>query len=389
VASRLFAVRWLLSFGLLLFCSQTAARSDAVSHKVRLAGSAGTLTVKGLILHYEEADNPLSSEDFPCRYFLDHATVESLKIGKGVLQLETPFAIDSFVPDGEGLNAGALLQIIKNACDTNYAEEKKVELRDGLLAALRAADEPDPFASIRGDFDLSAPDSHQWKTSFQVPGAEKCGLLKAPPATGSVPVWTLACAFRADADGYEGMVKSVQSALSLPYQPDERAVNMNQVFFADPAKPARRVFVAKINDDTIRIAVVAVPPTAAPAGFNSALFPASPTAPPAELTISQEIEAVRNGKYTPLPPIQSTGAAASPNGVGVFEVKNDTPYTLTALFSGPIERRVDVAPRGSLSIYLPAGSYKLVGQVNSPNVLPSYGEHVFDARSAGIEFYIQ
>jgi hypothetical protein len=75
--------------------------------------------------------------------------------------------------------------------------------------------------------------------------------------------------------------------------------------------------------------------------------------------------------------------------MATFEVKNNTPYTLTALFSGPIERRVEVPPRGSISIGLPAGSYKLVGRVDAPNVLPSYGEHVFDASSAGLEFYIQ
>jgi hypothetical protein len=75
--------------------------------------------------------------------------------------------------------------------------------------------------------------------------------------------------------------------------------------------------------------------------------------------------------------------------MAVFEVKNNTPYTLTALFSGPIERRVEVAPRGSISIDLQPGSYKLVGRVNAPNVLPSYGEHVFDASSTGVVFYIQ
>ena len=73
----------------------------------------------------------------------------------------------------------------------------------------------------------------------------------------------------------------------------------------------------------------------------------------------------------------------------MFEVKNDTAYTLTALFSGPTDRRVEVAPGGSIAVDLLPGSYKLVGRVNAPNVLPSYGEHVFNASSSGVKFYIQ
>jgi len=263
------------------------------------------------------------------------------------------------------------------------------DFREGILAALRAADEADPFASIRGGFDFSGSDSRLWKTSLQLPDAVKCGLLKTSPATPtSGSDWTFACTFRATGDGYEGMVKSVQSVLQLPYQPDENAVNINQVFFADPSKQASRVFVAKINEATVGISVVAVrsvgtsfpTPSAAP-------FSALPTMLPTEPTIGEEIERIRTGSYTPLPPIQSTGVPAR-NGMGVFEVRNKTPYTLTAMFGGPTERRVEVAPSGSISIDLPTGSYKVVGRVNAPNFLPSYGEYLFDAGVAGIEFYI-
>ena len=73
----------------------------------------------------------------------------------------------------------------------------------------------------------------------------------------------------------------------------------------------------------------------------------------------------------------------------MFEVKNDTAYTLTALFSGPIERRVEVAPGASISVELPPGAYKLVGRVNAPDVLPSYGEHTFDQSNSGLRFFLQ
>ena len=110
------------------------------------------------------------------------------------------------------------------------------------------------------------------------------------------------------------------------------------------------------------------------------------------LTIREEIERIGSGEHVPLPPIQATGASASSasgSAMAVFEVKNDTAYTLTVLFSGPTERRVEVAPGGAISVELLPGSYKLAGRVNSPNVLPSYGEHLFDRSSSGVKFYIQ
>ena len=179
--------------------------------------------------------------------------------------------------------------------------QREADFRDGILAATRAGAEADPFASIRGDYDLSALDSHHWETRLSLPGAERCGLIKTPAASPASPLaWTFGCLFRvpppkqtatktatttlqlrdgvwtapapsllhdAPADtpavidslrGYEQMVKSVQSMLKVPYQPDERASNINQVFFADPSKPGWRVFVARINEAMIGVSVVAV-----------------------------------------------------------------------------------------------------------------------------------
>src|ERR1017187_7347445 len=146
------------------------------------------------------------------------------------------------------------------------------------------------------------------------------------------------------------MVKSLQSVLKLPFQPDEKAVEINQVFFADPSRPTSRVFVARLNPATIRVAVVAlrsaggvaavvntVPFPAVPDidGVGAGLLPESP-----KTTIGDQIARVKSGKYIPFPAIQSTGGPVSSSGIGVFEVQNDTPYTLTALFRGPVEREV-------------------------------------------------
>ena len=61
------------------------------------------------------------------------------------------------------------------------------------------------------------------------------------------------CLFPSTGGGYEAMVRSVRSALNLPFQPDERALNINQVFFADPPKPTSRVFVAKLNPSSVGV----------------------------------------------------------------------------------------------------------------------------------------
>jgi hypothetical protein len=130
-------------------------------------------------------------------------------------------------PLEDGVTSASIYQGIRDACAAQE-EKRKADFRDGVLAALRAAEEPDPFASIRGAFDLSAPNSRQWKTSLVLPDAERCALLKTPPESPtSASAWTFACLFPSAGDGYEGMVKSVGSVLNLPYQPDEKAANIN------------------------------------------------------------------------------------------------------------------------------------------------------------------
>jgi len=179
------------------------------------------------------------------------------------------------------------------------AVKREVDFRNGILVALHAAEEPDPFASIRGDFDLSGSDSRHWKTSLQLSGAEKCALLKTAAATPTAAsAWTFGCLFRASSDGYERMVKTVQSVLNLPFQPDEKALNMNQVFFADSSKPAWRFFAAKMKDGTVGLSVVAVRFADAPAtAVNTTPFPAVPTMLPTDPAFGGE--GVRAGQAIP------------------------------------------------------------------------------------------
>jgi hypothetical protein len=271
--------------------------------------------------------------------------------------------------------------------------------------ALRAAGEPDPFASIRGEFDLSGSDSHQWKTNFLLPNADKCGLIKTPSTGNDVSAWTLACTFtyfrdfhgdRADfvpasGEGYERMVKYLQRVLKLQYQPDERATNVNQVFFADPARPKWRLYVTKISESSVGVAIVAMQATAgaSPAFPTANPFSAAPTAPPAEPTVRDEVEKIRLEKHGAVPPAQraATGAPAAA-GRTTMTVKNSTAYELAVFFDGPVSTKLTIVPGASQDVDLAAGAFHVAGRV-AANVLPFYGEESYAGSARySMTFYI-
>lgn len=289
-------------------------------------------------------------------------------------------------------SARAKLRADEEAIAQATAAMRAIDFRDGILEALRAAEEPDPFASIRGDFDFGGSDSRMWKTDLKLLDAEKCGLLKTPPADPtSGSAWTFACTFRSSGDGYEGMVKSVQSVLKLPYRPDERAVNINQVFFADPSKPASRLFVAKINEATVGISVVAVRRAGtSPSTFSTAPFPAVPTMLPTEPTVRDEVEKIRSGTYSPMPPAQRTPVSVpAVSGRTTMTVKNSTAYELSVFFDGPVSTKLTLMPDASQDLDLTPGTFHVAGRVAAANVLPFYGEETYAGSARySLTFYI-
>jgi len=426
------------------------------------------------------------------------------------------------------------------------------KFKDDILAAWHAAESQDPFAGIRGDFDLSGSDSHLWTSKLQLAGSQKCGLIKTPAKTPkSAFAWTFACNFRATGAGYEQMVKTVQTILGLQLQPDESSDKINQVFFVDSSKPARRLFVAKIDEATIGVSVVAVrftgvapgrlvtdsfpavatilpqpklPETAAkvetastanaaPAPFpkqpeldraqcaaylqresertskelevhrlemelnnlqlqyqtvsqkamqaeqaansasgtgvlgaisqglastnkilaqkfqadaqnlqlqvnqkqselNNAQFslsslPAltqpvgcstysisqanvpSSSAPSVETSVHDEVEKIRGGTYSPLPPAQISASGTRVWGGTTMTVKNSTGYELTVFYDGPVSKKLTLAPGTSQEVELAPGAFHVAGRVTAGDVLPFYGEESY-ASSAGYSetFYI-
>jgi tetratricopeptide (TPR) repeat protein len=268
---------------------------------------------------------------------------------------------------------------------------------DNLNRALRAAEEPKSFASIRGDFDLSGSDSHHWKTSFKLPDAEKCDLMRTPPpASTSVFAWTLACTFRpaanaaAAANTFERMVKSVQSVLNLTYQPGEQAAFISQVFFADPSRPAWKLFVAKISDATIGVAIVVAPSAgAAPRSPNAVPVPTASTALPSEPTVRDEVEKIRSSDHGAMPPAQRAMGTSTAYGRTIMTVRNSTAYDLSVFFDGSVAKKLTLAPGSSQDLDLAPGTFRVAGRVAAADVLPFYGEETYaDSARYSVTFYI-
>jgi hypothetical protein len=272
-----------------------------------------------------------------------------------------------------------------------------------IFDALRAAEEPDPFASVRGAFNLSGSDSRQWKTSVLLPGADKCGLIKTPSADPNIAsAWTLACTFTSFHNGvdlvqtsgeiYERIVTYLQRVLKLQFQPDERATNINQVFFADPARPKWRIYVTKVSESSVGVAIVAVTSiaSASPAFPNVTPFSAVHTVLPIEPTVRDEVEKIRLGEHGAMPPAEraATGAPAG-SGRTTMTVKNSTAYELSVFFDGPVSTKLTLAPGGSQDVDLAAGGFHVAGRVAAPNVLPFYGEEAYAGSARySMTFYI-
>jgi hypothetical protein len=150
-------------------------------------------------------------------------------------------------------SAAAAQRAVEAAAEARKREEQTVKRAEDTRASLRraweAATEKEPFSSIRREFDLSSP-TGVWKTSLQLPDADRCALSRTPgTANDSEVLWTFGCQFRAPgADTYEAIVGSVQAALGLGYRPDELTAKMNQVSFSDPSRPAWRLVVTHISN---------------------------------------------------------------------------------------------------------------------------------------------
>jgi hypothetical protein len=277
------------------------------------------------------------------------------------------------------------------------AETRRLQQRrTSLLTVVRAAQEPDPFASIRGDYDLGATVSGRWRTTYSLPGAEECGLVKTAPA--SATLWAYGCSSHSY-PSYEDAVKSLSTDLGLSIQPDLGAVGRNQVYFADPTQPGWRLYAARLDDKTVSITVFAIRPV-------NAAFPESPVEGASVSTggsgseaggprldtgsVHDEVERIRAGRYSPLPRAELSHAGPGTGGRTLVAIKNSTAYELSVFLDGPSATRVKLAVGEAREIEVAPGLLHLAGRVSSEDVLPFYGEENYERSTRySMNFYIK
>jgi hypothetical protein len=258
-----------------------------------------------------------------------------------------------------------------------------------LLRAWGAADEPDPFASIRGEFDLKNSDNRHWSTTLTVPGANRCFLIRTPGASPVSPLWTYTCEFRGSTGEYESYVKSVQRVLGLAYQPDDSVAEVNQVVFSDKSRPNWRLLLTNITAGaTVLLRITPRQAGAGLPGLSGAGTGKAAGSAPAPLSIPEEIERIRSGSHSAMPPAQRS----APSGFGgrtTMTVNNSTRYTLSVYFDGPVAKSLSIAPNASQTVELTAGAFYVAGRVDTVDVLPFYGEEKYDGSMQYIvTFYI-
>lgn len=105
--------------------------------------------------------------------------------------------------------------------------------------------------------------------------------------------------------------------------------------------------------------------------------------------IDTEIDKIaKSGRFSPLPP-----ATLVPTEGGVWqgvEVKNQTPYMLKLLYSGPVRTTRTVSSGHSISLDIPPGNYRIAVRALGGNVRSLYGRVSFSADIHPIHvFYIR
>jgi hypothetical protein len=108
--------------------------------------------------------------------------------------------------------------------------------------------------------------------------------------------------------------------------------------------------------------------------------------------LAQEVdEAQRSGRTSPLPTDSPCRGDGSLRATATrYEVRNSTEYDLRVILSGPVEQEVRISPNSSQTVTLPAGTYRILGKVASPNVLPFFGQRTFPGGAGcASQFYLE
>lgn len=135
--------------------------------------------------------------------------------------------------------------------------------------------------------------------------------------------------------------------------------------------------------------------------LNSCAEPESPirrptsqaTLPASEQTaesnrINEQVAAIAAGPHDELPPAQPIRVDPSAQNAEM-DVKNNTSYILTVLYSGPTSRSVVLPPHGTRTVELGVGSYMVAATVSASNVKPFAGPDTLQGGEYENTFYIE
>lgn len=101
--------------------------------------------------------------------------------------------------------------------------------------------------------------------------------------------------------------------------------------------------------------------------------------------IGLEVDDVFAGQFEEIPKAQLTGDV---NYVqSTVEIKNDTPYTLTVLYSGPENKRMNIASGRTLTATMKSGNYRVIASVSSARVTNYAGTETMQGEYSS-SFYI-
>lgn len=119
-----------------------------------------------------------------------------------------------------------------------------------------------------------------------------------------------------------------------------------------------------------------------------AAMPFKEPSPPSNSAVHEEIEKIRSGIHSQMPPAQRSALSGS-GGRTTMSVNNSTRYNLSVYFDGPVSKSLNIPPNQSQTVDLAAGDFHVAGRVDAVDVLPFYGEETYgNSMQYAVTFYI-
>lgn len=104
--------------------------------------------------------------------------------------------------------------------------------------------------------------------------------------------------------------------------------------------------------------------------------------------IDLEVAAIAKGQHSALPPQHNNAYQYTRTGIAEIEIKNDTDYPLTAMYSGRESEKVIIPAHGRRTIQIRSGEYAIAVTTTQPNVTPFYGKETIDSGKYQVTYYI-